>query len=160
MKKLIILALLAMPLLLLADQPVQKGERYDDAKIINQMPKKPDVMARVDELAGEPVTTVLRPEFQDLENRYQEQLDELRAQIQLAAPDQQDALEMQAMALKSQLDSERLEVVLSYVRSQGNTEAEARVLAAIEAFHNPLPVQRVQVDRDPVTGAAREGGAK
>ncbi|MCB1060921.1 MAG: hypothetical protein KDB65_11865 [Calditrichaeota bacterium] len=160
MKKLLTFALIMLPLLAWADQPVWKGDRYDDGKIVNKMLKHSDSMDNVDQLAGEPVTTVLRPEFQALEDRYREQLSELRAQIELAAPEQQDALELQAIALKSQLEGERLEVVLNYVRAQGNSEAEQRVLAAIEAFNNPQPVQRVQVDRNPDTGELREGGAK
>lgn len=160
MKKLFTFALIALPLMLWAQQPVQKGERYDDAKIIHETPKQNSVAAAVDELVGEPVVTVLSPEFLALEDRYQEQLNELRAQIELALPEQQEALELQAIALKSELEAERLEVVLNYVRAQGNTEAEARVLAAREALHTPQSVQRVQVDRDPLTGAERKGGAK
>ncbi len=160
MKSVLCILILALPLSLLAQQPIRKGDRIDDSKIINDTPKAASFMATVDNIAGEPVTTILAPEFQQLEDQYREQLDRLRAQIELARPDEQESLELQAIALKDQLQQERLQTVLTYVRAHGNTEAEARVLEAIEAYDNPVPVQRVQVDRDPVTGEDKKGAAK
>ncbi len=157
MKKITLIILLALPLALWANQPVQKGERYDDAVIVDKAPTGSSTEARVDDLAGEPVTTILQPEFQELEDRYAEQLNQLRAQIELAAPDQQEALELQAVALKQELEGARLETVLNYVRAQGNTDAEKRVLEAIHNYQNPTPVQRVSVERDPKTGAEKKG---
>lgn len=160
MKKLTLILLLALPLSLWANQPVQKGERIDDAKIVNKAPTAKSSEARVAEIAGEAVATVLEPEFQQLEDQYSELLNQLRAQIELAATDQQETLELQAIALKQELEETRLQVVLNYVRAQGNAAAEQRVLQAIEDFHNPSPVKRVSVDRDPVTGLERKGGAQ
>ena len=160
MKSIFYILILALPLSLLAQQPVRKGDRIDDAKTVNETPKAASFLATVDDLAGEPVSTVLAPEFQQLEDQYREQLDQIRAQIELARPEAQEALELQAIALKEQLQEQRLQTVLDYVRARGNTQAEARVLDAIEAYHHPVPVQRVQVDRDPVTGEEKKGAAK
>lgn len=160
MKKLIWTLMLAVPVLTWADQPVQKGERIDDAVIIQQTPAARSFEAIADELAGESVSTVLEPEFQQLEERYLQQLEQIQAQIALARPEEQDALEMQAISLKRQLQEERFDVVLNYVQTHGNKEAEARVQKAIAEFQNPAPVQRVTVDRDPVTGAEKKGGAQ
>ena len=159
MKKLILTFVLALPFLTWADQPVQKGERIDDANIIYQTPAARTFEAFAEEAVGEPVMTVLEPEFQQLEDRYTAQLNEIQAQINQAQPEQQEALERQAIALKQQLHEERLEVILSYVQARGDKDAEARVLKAIEDYRNPVPIQRVRVDRDPVTGTEK-GGSK
>ncbi|MCB9365572.1 MAG: hypothetical protein H6508_00095 [Calditrichaeota bacterium] len=161
MKKFILLVVvLAIPMMLWAGEVVTKGDRseYMESRTSDPLPRS--TQALVVDLPQEAVQTVLRPEFQELQDRYQEQLDGIRAQIGLATPEQVELLEREAMDLKEQLEDERLQVVLTFVRSQGNSEAEARVLAAIEARNTPSRVQRVTVDRDPLTGEARQGGAK
>ncbi|NUO19323.1 hypothetical protein HUU59_07760 [bacterium] len=160
MKNLLLTLALSLPLIALADQPVQKGERIDDARIVNQQPVPAAFQAAVEDAAGEDVVTVLEPVFQELEDRYQRQIDQIAAQINLAQPDQQEALEMQAVALKQQLHEERLQAVLTYVRANGNREAEERVLAVIENYYNKKPMQTVPVHRDPVTGAELEGESR
>lgn len=160
MKKLFLICAVSLPMLVLAQQPVQKGERLDDARIIHKTPVPAEVQSVVEEAVGADAITVLEPEFRELEERYQKQLDQIHAQIALAQPEQQEALELQAMALKGQLQEERLQTVLNYVRAQNNVEAEERVLNAIDAFYNKQPVQRVNVVRDPVTGAEVTGGAQ
>lgn len=160
MRKFILIFALALPCLTWADQPVQKGDRIDDATIINQTPAVRSSQAIEDEIVDEQIVTVLEPEFQQLEDRYRLLLDDLQSQMSVAQPDQQEVLELHAIALKQQLHEERLEVVLSYVQAQGNKDAEARVLKAIENYRNAAPVLRVRVARDPITGEARNGGAK
>lgn len=159
MKKSILTFALLLPFLVWADQPVQKGDRIDDGTKIHQTPAERSSEAIAEEIVGEQVITVLEPEFQQLEDRYTEQLNELHGQINLARPEQQEALERQAIALKQQLHDERLEVILSYVQAHGNKDAETRVLKIIEDYRNPVRTQRVNVVRDPNTGA-EIGGAK
>ncbi|MBL0061330.1 MAG: hypothetical protein IPP40_07550 [bacterium] len=148
-----ILLLLTLPALLLAQQPVVKGERVDDAIIVNTPPKATESQSIMMEVFDEETVTRLEPVFQALEDRYRAMIDELAGQVGLAAPEQQEQIEAQAIALKQQLQAERLQVALQYATEHNNTAAAERVQATIDAMNNPQPAQRVTVNRDPVSGA-------
>ncbi|MCL4305394.1 hypothetical protein KJZ99_05725 [bacterium] len=159
-KLLLIVTALSLPVFVLAADVEVKGERSEVIKTVHSTPAPVSVESILEEVALEAVQTVLQPEFQQLEDRFQKQISEVRAQIALATDEQAELLEQQIIALKAEQEEARLVAVLNYVRAQGNHEAEARVLAAIESRNNQTPVQRVTVERDPLTGDVREGGAK
>jgi len=160
MKRTLWFAALLLPVVMFAQQPVVKGDRVDDAKILNTLPPAKDSQSIPMEVLDEATVTRLEPVFQELEERFGAMIDELAGQVGLASPDQQEQLELQMMALKQQLHTERLQVALRYVTEQNNTAAIERVQAAIAAQTNRQPVQRVQVERDPVSGAELKGAAR
>lgn len=160
MKRTLWFAALLLPVVMFAQQPVVKGDRVDDAKILNTLPPTKDSQSIPMEVLDEATVTRLEPVFQELEERFGAMIDELAGQVGLASPDQQEQLELQMMALKQQLHTERLQVALQYVTEQNNTAAIERVQAAIAAQTNRQPAQRVQVERDPVSGAELKGAAR
>ena len=160
MKSTLLFALLVLPALLFAQQPVVKGERVDDAVIVDKPLQVTESEAMVMDVLDEAAVTRLEPVFQEIEDRYRTMLDELSAQINLAQPARQEELELQAMALKEQLQVERMQAALQYALDNNNTAAAQRAQAAIVAMNNREPVRRVAVERDPVTGAEAKGAAR
>jgi len=160
MKSTLLFAALLLPVLLFAQRPVVKGERVDDAMIVDKPLQVTESEATVMDVLDEAAITRLEPVFQEIEDRYQVMLNELSAQISLAQPAQQEELERQAMALKEQLQVERMQVALQYALDNNNTAAAQRAQVAMDAMNNRQPVQRITVERDPVTGAEVKGAAR
>ena len=109
---------------------------------------------------GAQMTPQLPDEQTALRQQYMGQIQALEGQLAVASEDAQAAIQDQVMALKLSFKVARLNLALEQARREGNSEAETRILSALNNLTNRAPHERHSNPRDPQTGLPLEGGAR